>query len=83
MTLKQFVQNLVLTVTFFGLMFLGIMLCITTPELIDIVIAAMVLVVIVCTFSYDIINHSENKTKQSYFTLIVQWIEQFSSKESI
>ncbi|MCI6930869.1 MAG: hypothetical protein MR750_06445 [Methanobrevibacter boviskoreani] len=54
---------MVLTVTFFGLMFLGIMLCITTPELIDIVIAAMVLVVIICTFSYDIINHSENKTK--------------------
>ena len=63
MTLKQFVQNLILTVTFFGLMFLGIMLCVTTPELIDIVIAAMVLVVIVCIFSYDIINHSENKTK--------------------
>lgn len=63
MTLKQFIQNLVLTVTFFGFMFLGIMLCITIPELTNISIAAMVLVVIVCTFYYDIINHSENKTK--------------------
>ena len=63
MTLKQFIRNLILTVTFFGLMFMRIMLCITTDELIDIVIAAMVLDVIVYTFSYDIINHSENKTK--------------------